>query len=606
MKKNKFRLIIFLPVILGFISFTLSRLNVLKGTEFITYDWRMKFNSREKPSDKTVFVFIGEETLKPLGGWPISRQWYAEFTKIMKEFGAKVVVFDILFLDPKDNEDIYFAENIKNSKNVILPYFFNNLKVKKDIFEADGVSFPVNILKENAGGLGFVNYIPDADGVVRKYPLFAKYKGVLYDSLGMAVLKKYYNVSKIEITDRYVLINIDKNVRKIPVEENCSAYLNFYPDISRFRNFSFIQVFKSYLQFKKGKVPVIPPEEFFDKIVIVGLTAVGVSDSGPVSGISNYPLAGVHINFLENFLNNEFIKKADKKFEFLIPLFLSFITVSTTSALSPLIGLSIILVLSYIFVYFSFWIFRVHFIYLNISSGIIAIFLSYLSVVIIQFIYEVRSKYKMKSIFGKYVPASTVDKLIEYEKDLSLSGEGKYLTVLFADIRGFTTIAERLSPEETFEFLNEVLGVMTGAIFDFGGMLDKFIGDEIMAIFGTPVEDEKHPLKAVLSAIEIMRRIKKRFEFVKVGIGINTGEMMIGNIGTERRMEYTAIGDEVNLASRIQKIAGPGEILITENTFKEVENKVKVEFIGEIEIKGKEEKVRVYRVLWNEEERREK
>jgi len=356
---------------------------------------------------------------------------------------------------------------------------------------------------------------------------------------------------------------------------------------------------KSYLQFKKGNIPMISPEEFSDKIVIVALTAPGITDSGNVSGVTNYPLVGVHISFLENFLKNKFIRRPNEGFSFLIPFFLSFITLIPVSVISPLYGLSVVILITFLFVYFSFWIFKIHFIWLNISTGVLAVFTGYLILTISQFVQERREKFRIKNIFGKYVPSSTVDKLLEYKKGISLDGERKYLTVLFADIRNFTSISERLSPEETFRFLNEVLKVMTEAIFEFDGMLDKFIGDEIMAIFGAPVEDKKHPLKAVFSAIEMMKKIRKRFEFVEIGIGINTGDMIIGNIGTEKRMEYTAIGDVVNLASRIQEIAKEGEILITESTYQHIkEEAVKYEAIGEIKVKGKERKVKIYRVIW--------
>ena len=157
-----------------------------------------------------------------------------------------------------------------------------------------------------------------------------------------------------------------------------------------------------------------------------------------------------------------------------------------------------------------------------------------------------------------------------------------------------------ITPEETFEFLNKILSVMAKSIFKFGGTLDKFIGDEIMAIFGAPVEDKEHAKKAVFASIEMMKNMKNVSKFVKIGIGINTGKMMVGNIGTEERMEYTAIGDAVNLASRIEKIAGPEEILITETTYHQVKDVVKCEFLGEREIRGKEKRVRIYRVIWEE------
>ncbi|MCD6408533.1 CHASE2 domain-containing protein, partial [bacterium] len=374
----------------------------------------------------------------------------------------------------------------------------------------------------------------------------------------------------------------------------------FYKNLQKIPNFSFVQVLQSYLQFIKGKTPIISPHEFQDKIVIVGSTASGASDIRPVSGVSNYPLFGIHVSFLENFINDTFIKKIDNPATFLITFFLSSFTLSISSMISLWMGLAFIIFFSFLFVYFSFWIFSTHSLWINIFAGVSSIIITYLVYIVYQFIFEKREKLKIKNLFKKYLSPEVMEKLLSYEKEITLSGEEKYITVVFADIRGFTSIAERLSPEETFEFLNKILSVMAKSIFKFGGTLDKFIGDEIMAIFGAPVEDKEHAKKAVFASIEMMKNMKNVSKFVKIGIGINTGKMMVGNIGTEERMEYTAIGDAVNLASRIEKIAGPEEILITETTYHQVKDVVKCEFLGEREIRGKEKRVRIYRVIWEE------
>jgi adenylate cyclase len=192
-----------------------------------------------------------------------------------------------------------------------------------------------------------------------------------------------------------------------------------------------------------------------------------------------------------------------------------------------------------------------------------------------------------------------MEKLLGSSGEVLLEGEEKTLTVLFADVRGFTSYADRHTPEETFAFLNGILSIMSDAVFKFGGTLDKFIGDEVMAIYGAPVDDPKHALNAVLSAKEMMLRMKEFSREVKIGIGINTGRMIIGNIGTARRMEYTAIGDAVNVAARIEGLTAGDEILIGQGTYDMVaaEN-ILCEKAGVFSIRGKDEGLALYRVKW--------
>ncbi|MCM8778142.1 MAG: adenylate/guanylate cyclase domain-containing protein, partial [Candidatus Omnitrophica bacterium] len=182
-------------------------------------------------------------------------------------------------------------------------------------------------------------------------------------------------------------------------------------------------------------------------------------------------------------------------------------------------------------------------------------------------------------------------------EEIMLTGEKKIITVLFADIRGFTSYADTHSPDETFTFLNRVLSIMTEAIFKYGGTLDKFIGDEVMGIYGAPVDDPEHSLKAVYSAIEMVKKVKEFSKYVEIGVGINTGEAIIGNIGTVQRMEYTAIGDIVNVAARIEEISSGGEILIGEETYNLVKEKITCELAGVFTVKGKQDKLKIYRVI---------
>ncbi|MFB0527821.1 MAG: adenylate/guanylate cyclase domain-containing protein, partial [bacterium] len=233
------------------------------------------------------------------------------------------------------------------------------------------------------------------------------------------------------------------------------------------------------------------------------------------------------------------------------------------------------------------------------------IFFSYLSTIVYKYATEEREKKRIKSIFQRYVSSQVVEELLTSPDKVVLGGRRREITVLFADIRNFTGMASRMAPEEVVSILNEFFTMITEVIFKYNGTLDKYIGDAVMAIYGAPIEEENHAEKALETALEMQKRmgsLEKRFlergiEPIKIGIGITTGEAVIGNIGSLRRMEYTAIGDSVNLASRLEEVAKPDQILISENTYQIVKDIVKAKVLEPMAIRGKAELVQVYEVL---------
>jgi len=232
---------------------------------------------------------------------------------------------------------------------------------------------------------------------------------------------------------------------------------------------------------------------------------------------------------------------------------------------------------------------------------------AYLSQVVFRYFTEEREKRQIRGMFQRYVSPDVVDKLIEDPAKLRLGGEKRYLSVLFSDIRGFTTISEKLVPEELLNQLNQYLSAMTALVLSNGGMLDKYVGDAIMAVFGAPLELENHALAACKTALEMMeelRSLKQEWEneakpILDIGIGIHTGEMIIGNVGSTKRMDYTVIGDNVNLASRLEGVNKElgTHVIISGATRQLVEKHVRTRNLGDITVKGKERPVAIYELL---------
>jgi len=213
---------------------------------------------------------------------------------------------------------------------------------------------------------------------------------------------------------------------------------------------------------------------------------------------------------------------------------------------------------------------------------------------------EEQDRHKITQLFSRYVAPQVVNEILAlYEKEgLHLGGRRREVTVLFADIRGFTTLSEKLEPEEVVAFINDCLAIMTEAVFEEEGTLDKYMGDAIMAVFNAPILQEDHALRAVRTALKIQEKMKRRGQEGKLpascGIGINTGVAVVGNIGTEQRLEYTAMGDSVNLAARLCSVAGGEQILLSERTYELVKQRVRVEKVPLLKVKGKESPVSVY------------
>jgi len=579
--------------------FLLFRLDIFNSIENVTYDWRMKTFSNKQTTGNVVLIFIGDDTLDMLGEWPISRQWYAGLTEILKVMGAKAVIFDVLFMDNSGEADREFAAAIKKAGNVILPFYFDDLVEKGGMLHSERMMQPLKLLRQNVLTTGFINIMPDRDGVLRKYPLFVKYQDNLYNSLCVSVVEDVLGGRINGMTAGSVEFETPGMIRKVPFSGDYSTYINIYDDLKQFPNYSFIQVFQSYMELSKGGNPMISIDAFEDKIVIVGSTATGAADKAAVSGVANYPLMGVHASFLENFFKGEFIRKAGSPENILISFVFSFVAGSAAVSFSPAAGIIFIVLLAVLFMSIALSLFSFQLIWVDIVPAILSIIFVYGVLMVREFISEKKERLKVKALFSRYISPAVMEKLLGSGEDVQLVGDEKTLTVLFADVRGFTPFAGRHTPEETFTFLNSILSIMSDAVFKYSGTLDKFIGDEVMAIYGAPVDDPKHAVNAVLSAKEMMVKMREFSTDVKIGIGINTGRMIIGNIGTARRMEYTAIGDAVNVAARIEELTAGDEILVGYETYRAIEKEgILCELAGTFSIKGKGEGLALYRVLW--------
>ena len=388
--------------------------------------------------------------------------------------------------------------------------------------------------------------------------------------------------------------------RRIPVNESGRLLINYYGPPKTFKTYSFIDVLT-------GKVP---PKVFKDKIVLVGATAIGIYDLRNTPFGTNFPGIEIHANVIGNIITNNFLYRpawmllVDLGIIVILGLLLGLI-------LSPLTALWNLIVAVVFWIGYNFlaqWFFESKHLWISSLYPNLTVFLVFTGVVVFKYLTEEKSKKEIKSAFKQYVSPHVVDEIIKDPSRLTLGGERREVTVMFSDIRGFTSISETLSPTELVTLLNSYLTPMTEIVLKYDGTVDKFIGDAIMAFFGAPLELKDHANRACYVAINMIERLKelneewskKGWPEIRIGIGINSGEVAVGNMGSQSRFDYTVMGDNVNLASRLEgtnKVYGTS-IIISEFTYQRIErNEILCRELDFVRVKGKKKPVRIYEVI---------
>jgi len=593
-------------------------------------NFSLKFNDinfelqKKEPNKEIVFVAVDEKSVNEFGRWPFHRDDIAKGIDALVE--ADVVLLDMIFSEKTTQEqDLALTESILSLKSSVCGFFLRHNSTQKisneeldiladsslDLLQAQISKYKnpffvhapfaeMNIvpIMQACSMSGSFSTLSESDHLFRSYPVAVYFDNLLYPSLAIQGLRLKFDkditrvdANHIEIAEHLVEINEKGFVR-----------LNFY-EAHLYHTLSFVDVAK-----KK-----IAPEYFRDKIVILGITDVGSGDvvSTPVGQIAG-PL--LHYTFISNLLEGHLIKEPKSVTSYLIifMVLLPFILVLFfKKALYRVLINTAIYLLLYIYIRY---LFVSQMIYIDLFYPLISLIISFLSVEAMAFtLQEKRGKF-MRGAFSSYLSADLLDKLIENPEALALGGESKELTILFSDIRGFTNISESMSPVSLITLLNRYFTPMTKAVLDNGGMLDKYIGDAVMAFFNAPVDVENHADAACLSALEMIKKLdmlnvelaKEGIEAIKIGIGINTAEVVAGNMGSDTRFNYTVIGDGVNLASRVEGLTKNYgvSILITEFTQASLKADFLYREIERVKVKGKDEAVLLYELMSSSENTR--
>jgi len=561
--RRKFFSSVIVALIVAFVLTLLFEANVFQ-------EWNYKLSdslyTEKKPLEDIVIVAIDDKSLQEIGRWPWPREVFVKALSLFNE--SKVLGVDVAFFEPYDKKvDNELGEELSRL-NAVIPVEFSEFEKTEGQVVAKKILKPIAEL-ENKSEAGFINIFADNDGIARVAPLTIGGR----QSFALKIVQKYLG--------KNISYGFDKII------------INFVGPPKTFTTISFADVYNKRVNFN-----------FSDKIVLIGATAPDLHDNFFVPTSQDSPMPGVevHASAIQTLLTRNFLTRQSNGGVvitiFILAIMTAFILYYFRFATATIISAAFFI--GYLF--FSVYFFDKGII-LNLVYPFLAVALTYLSMIIMFYFSEGLERKRIKSLFSKYVSKDVVEEILKKTKadEIDLMGELKEVSVLFADIRGFTSMSEKMKPHDVVAMLNKYLGALTEIVFQNKGTVDKYMGDCIMAIFGAPIEDKDHALNAARAAVKMRDKIssmqKNSKKKVMMGIGINSGEAVIGNMGSTERVDYTAIGDTVNTSSRLCSKAKGGQILISEETYNKIRGKIKARNMGEILVKGKVKPIRIYNVI---------
>ncbi len=643
MKKKNLLAHLGLMLLALFLTFLASKSSLFQQFELKSLDFRFLVKGKQPTNPNIVVIGIDDASIARFGRWPWPRSYHGELLNALSSHPPRTIGFDFLFSQKEETNPehdqalIYYAqllEKVVFASTFELPQeesqdkaFLAKEAEKQVVDEAllasfafpniDGdvaqlppatnVNLPFAELLQ-ASTTGFINAPRDPDGVVRRVPLILAYKEKVYPSFVLQLLMHYWKVKKEAVkvvVGKGIEIQKQDGAAWIPTDARGNLLINFVGDHVDFNEALFVQILNAHEQIQKGETPDIDLETFWKKIVLVALTATGTTDMGafPLSGHS--PLIAIHANALNTILEENFLYESQPSTNALILTVIAILVFLLSSFLSPLksaVTASFLLITFVVGNYFFFlkgWC-------LPLILPVVLWVLTNLLITTYRYFTEEKEKKYVRKAFGQYVSANILEELLKDPSKLKLGGERRELTVLFSDIRGFTTFCESRQPEEVVEVLNEYLDRMSEVIVKHNGTLDKYVGDAIVAFFGapSPKEEKDHPERACRAALEMMEELKKLQQKWKaegkeplgIGIGLNTGPMLVGNIGSHRKFDYTVIGDNVNLGARLEGLTRKYDcnIIISEFTYQHIQKSFKTRSLGEVTVKGKNQPIAIY------------
>lgn len=628
---------------------------ILSSLENQAYDARLKITLPKKVDKQVVIVDIDEKSLGEIGQWPWNRNILAKINDVLFDhYEIKAIGYDIVFAEEDIDEgaklldemangslrddpqfideyhrvmsslqhDQRFSESLEDRKTVMgfvmdtdsikggLPKPITRLDKKTlkklAINKTEGYTANLKLLQQSAFSGGFFNNpLLDDDGVFRRVPLLQTYKNELHESLALALTRAAIGSPTIEMV---VETNEDSGDLflewvtigeiAIPVDHESGLLV---PYIGKQKSFEYISAI-DVLNKKVDK------NTLSGKITLFGTSAPGLLDLRTIPLEAAYPGVEIHANIIQGILDGRILHAPGytKGYEFIVISLIGILLTFSLPMLSALYSSLVILGSIVLLIASNFYAWTNAQLVLPIAAPVLLVILLFALQMTYGFFVESRGKRQLAHLFGQYVPPELVDEMSMNMKDINLDGEMREMSVLFSDVRGFTTISESLEPKELTDYINAFLTPITKVIHDDRGTIDKYMGDAVMAFWGAPLEDDQHALHALTAAIGIVERMKSlRVEFSKkqwpeiyVGVGVNTGVMNVGNKGSEFRVDYTILGDAVNLGSRLEGLTKVYDVdIITSEFTRHSVPEFEYRELDRVRVKGKDKPVTIYEPL---------
>jgi adenylate cyclase len=657
-KKHALMIVLGLAIVLLFLgnAAKLYQLGFVNFVEAKLYDTRLRLTLPNKTDERIVILDIDEKSLKEQGRWPWSRDKLAVLIdKLFNQYGVAVVGFDVVFaekdnssglkvlqelarnqlksvpqfqsaltrLGPQLDYDSMFAAKLKQH-NVVLGYYFNadeqgtSGALPAPVFVADdvggrqlnftrwhGYGANLPLFMTGAASAGHFNPMIDFDGVVRRVPMVVEYAGAYYESLSLAMVRTALGSPKLQLgfsgSDKnytgleWLGMDVEQGSLRIPVDGDVSALIPYRGSSGTFKYVSVTDVMQD-------RTPLAALQ---NKIILVGTTAPGLMDmrSTPVDEV--YPGVEIHANVISGILSQTlkssppYTVGAEVLLLLLVGVTLSFLLPLLSPMQDMLMTTSVLLVS----VVINGLLWQFGNIALPLAGGLMMILMLFALNMSYGYFFESRTKRQITRLFGQYVPKEVVGEMSKRPEQVSMEGDSREMSILFSDVRGFTTISEGLEPKELSLLMNEFLTPLSRVVYKHRGTIDKYMGDCIMAFWGAPLPESGHAHNAILAGMEMLKTLEelqphfkqRGWPPIRIGVGINTGRVSVGNMGSEVRVAYTVMGDAVNLASRLEGITkeyGVG-IVVGENTKAAAPEFVYRE-LDWVRVKGKDKPVAIF------------
>jgi len=607
-----------------------------------------------KTSDNVTIIDIDEKSLKQLGQWPWKRKYFAKVLQNLSDAGAGIIGLDIVFAE-KDNSNPatilkelgYDTKGVEDYEKIlaqtvastptILGYIFitgddgiksdaapnipaifieRNKPDKNFVLSAYRAVLNVPITQESAYSSGFFNTIPDDDsGIIRSVPLVMEYDGVIYPSLSMEMIRVMTEASKVYVNyeEGIGVQNIQSGDLTIPTDSFGRLFVNYRGPSYTFPYISAADIYNGDFN----------PEDVAGKFILIGTSASGLMDLRATPYDNVYPGVEVHANVIDNILTGDFISKpswvlaADIALIFVVAIILA-ILLGSQSAFMTLVVLVLVMFIEFAFNYYMLF---YQGIALNLLFDIVILsILMYIVSMVLNYFLETKQKNMIKGKFASKVSPSVMEDILKNPDSNTLDGAEREITVFFSDVRNFTNISEAMGDAKVLiKFMNEIMEPMTEIIIAENGTIDKYIGDAIMAYWNAPQDVPDHADKAVVATLKQLHRLKQLNEdlrnnpeyinvvemsdknnapIVDIGIGLNSGVAIVGEMGSTGRSDYTVIGDPINLGARLESLCKfyNSRLNISNFTKEKLKGKYIYRFLDLVTVKGKKEPIEIWQI----------